>query len=414
MPPRTALARLLGTTRPEDFAGSHWAQRLHLATAEQRGGDDFSDLFSLAAVDELISERGLRAPFLRVAKDGTTLPDRAFTAGGGVGAAIADQISDDRVLQLFADGATLVLQGLHRTWGPIREFSADLAADLGHPVQVNAYITPSQNQGFADHYDVHDVFVLQVHGEKQWTLHEPVLTAPLRDQPWTDRRAGVEARAGNPPYLQTTLRPGDCLYLPRGWIHAARALGGVTAHLTIGVQGWTMHHLAEALLDRAKVRFAHADAVRASLPLGVDLTDPDSLTSEVETARQAVLEAVRTLSASEIVAVLQGRQRAAQRPAPVAPLAQLAAVEAVQLQDRLRLRPHLMVDVLGGEGDEVTISSRAGRFGMATAQLPALRRLLAQGEGGDGLRVGDLAESEEEALAVARLLLRRGLALVVG
>ena len=38
-----------------------------------------------------------------------------------------------------ADGTTAVLQGLHRTWAPITDFSHALAAELGHPVQANAY-----------------------------------------------------------------------------------------------------------------------------------------------------------------------------------------------------------------------------------------------------------------------------------
>ena len=36
-------------------------------------------------------------------------------------------------------------------------------------MQINAYITPPENQGFAAHYDTHDVFVLQVSGSKRWT-----------------------------------------------------------------------------------------------------------------------------------------------------------------------------------------------------------------------------------------------------
>ena len=92
------------------------------------------------------------------------------------------------MLRHFADGATLVLQGLHRTWEPLLDFSQQLAADLGHPNQVNAYVTPPQSTGFSDHYDVHDVFVLQVEGEKRWRIRPPVHVAPLRDQPWTDHR----------------------------------------------------------------------------------------------------------------------------------------------------------------------------------------------------------------------------------
>ncbi|GMA87539.1 hypothetical protein GCM10025868_27890 [Angustibacter aerolatus] len=92
--------------------------------------------------------------------------------------ASATSLSDDKVLQQAASGSTLVLQALHRTWPPIVRFAQRLAADLGHPVQANAYVTPPQNRGFDDHYDVHDVFVLQVEGEKRWRIHAPVLDAP--------------------------------------------------------------------------------------------------------------------------------------------------------------------------------------------------------------------------------------------
>ena len=73
------------------------------------------------------------------------------------------------MLAQLAGGATLVLQALHRTWPPLIRFGTELAAELGHPVQINAYITPPENQGFAAHYDTHDVFVLQVAGSKRWT-----------------------------------------------------------------------------------------------------------------------------------------------------------------------------------------------------------------------------------------------------
>ena len=89
----------------------------------------------------------------------------------------------------------------------------------GHPVQVNAYITPPENRGFAAHYDVHDVFVLQVAGHKRWHVHEPVVLNPLPDQPWQQHRAAVAARAAEQPLIDVALEPGDALYLPRGYLH---------------------------------------------------------------------------------------------------------------------------------------------------------------------------------------------------
>ena len=261
---------------PDDFAERVWGQDASLSTREQLP-KGFGDLLDLDAVDRLVSRQGLRTPFLRVAKNGQTFAASRFTRGGGVGATVDDQVDDAALARLFADGATLVLQGLHRSHAPLVDFSQALAADLGHPVQVNAYVTPPQAQGFSDHYDVHDVFVLQVAGEKRWFIREPVLRHPTRDQPWTDRRAAVEQAAKQPPLIDVVLRPGDALYLPAGFLHAAQALGETSAHLTVGIHTWTRAHLLAELLRQLQ----GVESLREPLPLGVDVTDAASIGLEL-------------------------------------------------------------------------------------------------------------------------------------
>jgi len=220
---RPALRRCIRLD-PDEFAERVWSRGPLLSTRDQMVAENptgFDDLFSLDAVDELLSRRGLRTPFIRLAKGGVVTPASRYTRPGGTGAMVGDQVADDRVLELFLDGHTVVFQGLHRLWPPLIDFAGALTTDLGHPVQVNAYVTPTQSQGFSAHYDVHDVFVLQVAGEKRWRIHPPVHEAPLRDQPWADRRTAVEERANGEPVIDTVLRPGDALYLPRGYLHAA-------------------------------------------------------------------------------------------------------------------------------------------------------------------------------------------------
>ena len=82
------LSRLVRVD-PEVFARDHWGRQALLSRAEELPSG-FGDLLSADTVDELVSERGLRTPFLRVAKNGSTLAERTFTAPGGVGAGIAD------------------------------------------------------------------------------------------------------------------------------------------------------------------------------------------------------------------------------------------------------------------------------------------------------------------------------------
>jgi ribosomal protein L16 Arg81 hydroxylase len=371
------LSRLI--SRPADeFAESYWGSEPLLSRAAELPAS-FSDLFSNDAVDELVSERGLRTPFLRLARNGTTLPDRSFTSGGGIGAGITDQLSDDRLLRQFAEGATMVLQGLHRTWKPVITFSQDLSADLGHPVQVNAYVTPAQSTGFSDHYDVHDVFVLQVEGRKQWRIRPPVHPLPLRDQPWTDHRQAVEQATTRQPLIETVLEPGDCLYLPRGYLHSATALGEVSTHLTIGIHPWTRQHLAEEVLHVALTRAAEDVALRRSLPLGVDAADAGQWAGDLELVRAALLRAVGEIDPTDLEAALTRRVRSAQRAAPVRPLAQVRAAERLRPDQQLVLRPHLTARLAQVHSGYAVLSGRAGEAKVAEADVAAVQQLLDEG-----------------------------------
>ncbi len=62
---------------------------------------------------------------------------------------ITDLVNADAVREAYAGGATLVLHSLHRIHPPLVRFCRDLAAELGHATQCNAYVTPPGSQGFA-------------------------------------------------------------------------------------------------------------------------------------------------------------------------------------------------------------------------------------------------------------------------
>ena len=376
---RPALARLLAMG-PAEFAEKHWGTAPLLSTASELDAP-FDDLFSNDAVDELITTRGLRTPFLRVAKDGRTLGDAEFTAPGGVGAAIRDQLSDDRLLRLFAEGSTLVLQGLHRTWAPLIEFAAQLGTDLGHPVQVNAYVTPAQSTGFSSHYDVHDVFVIQIAGQKQWQIREPVLTLPLRTQPWEHYRAAVARAAQEQPLLDVTLSPGDVLYLPRGYLHAATALGDISTHLTIGIHAWTRHHLLEHLITYAVARLADDPEVRRSLPMFAEGTEGERVpATDFDLVRDRLIAVLADATPAEVREQVEVAHRAGQRAAPVAPIASVVSAGTLGLDDTLTLRPYLAAALTDpNEDGAAQLLSRAGRFAMAAHERAGVERLLADG-----------------------------------
>lgn len=395
---------------PELFAEQYWARRPLLTRAEDTG-NSFTDLLDLPAVDELLSRRGLRTPFLRIAKDGAVVDPKRFTTSGGAGAEIADQVSSDAVLRLFADGSTVVLQGLHRLWPPLIEFADQLAADLGHPTQVNAYVTPPSSQGFSPHYDVHDVFVLQVAGEKHWTIHEPVLPDPLRTQVWTDRADEVAAAAAREPVVDAVLRPGDALYLPRGYLHSAKALGEISAHLTVGIHSVTRWAAAESVLDLVRTLAAEDRTLRGSLPLGVDLSDPDVVADDVAAVVEGLREWLGRVDPAEVADRLRARTWAQVRPEPVAPLAQSAAAAALGPDAVLRLRRRLRCALRDADDGRVALLAGRRTHSFPAEARAALAELLAVGE----LKVGDLPGLEPaDRITLARRLVTESIATVPG
>ncbi len=399
----SALGRCVAVPA-QRFADEHWG-RLPLLTSRTELAAGFDDLLDASAVDELVSRRGLRTPFLRMAKDGDLVAPKRYTRGGGAGAGAPDQAADDRVLDQLGGGATLVLQGLHRTWPPLVTFASQLAAELGHPVQVNAYITPPQSTGFAAHYDVHDVFVLQIAGRKQWRVHEPVLTDPLGDQPWEQHREAVAARAAEAPLLDTMIEPGDSLYLPRGYLHSATALGELSIHLTVGIHAISRYQLVRHLLAVAQGE----PELRRSLPMGLDLGDPSVLAPHLRdtvAALHGFLDGAAADAVAERLAADLTRQT---RPAPIGPLAQLAAADSLGLDTSLRLRAGMRVRLERGEA-ELRLQLPDEVVRLALGSESALKAVLI-GEAFTPRELPGLDAAEQ--LDVARGLIRKGMVVPV-
>jgi hypothetical protein len=384
---------------PQEFSRTYWGSTPLLSPSETLPRD-FSDLLSARMVDELVAERGVRAPFIRVAKDGDLLDRSSYLGPAGFGAEIRDQVDSGKLLGQFATGATIVLQGLHRLWPPIIDFVRGLVNDLGHPVQANAYITPPTGRGFDPHYDVHDVFVLQTAGHKHWTIHRPVHVDPLPSQPWTDHREAIARRVRDDAFIDTVLAPGDALYLPRGWVHSARALDETSIHLTIGVAPLTGMDVIRSVLDHLE----QDGTFRRSLPLGVDPTHEDDLAALSAKLIAQVTDTLRDRSSalSDGAATHLVRKFAsATRPVPVRPLASLGALDRAGVIN-VRWR-HGLVSSLERDADRVCLqlSDRTISFPVSCADAVAALRdgLVANAKNLPGL---DAADGE----VVLRRLLR--------
>ncbi len=377
----------------EQFAREHWG-RAPLVTRAKELARDFTDLLSEDDVDELIADRALRTPFFRTVADGVGRPDpvRGATAGNR---RLNDLVDPDALHAQREAGATLVLQSLHRVHPPVARFCRELADELGHPTQCNAYLTPAGDaQGFAFHHDTHDVLVLQVSGRKRWLVHEPVLAQPLRDQP---RSGAGLVTAGAVPLIDTDLEPGDCLYLPRGYIHAAQTTDVPSVHLTVGVLSLTRHDLLTDVLTLA----ARDERFRTSLPMATSGHE-GSLTADL---LQDLVQWLGEVDRTDLADLVRTRLDRARPLEPLRVLRQSAAAHDLTAGTPVRPRRGLRVEVRElGDRVEVVLADRVISFpGVAQA---AVRAVVAS-----PLTPRDLVAAEldlADALVVVRRLLREG------
>ena len=182
-------------------------------------GRDFSRLGSLDHFDRLINETLLPTAAFRLVRNGSPVPPRAYTKSFGSRPDDTIKVADPAlVFDWFADGATIILESLHRYSPELRDLCRDLEAEFRKGTQINAYITPPGAQGFATHVDSHDVFVVQLFGSKRWSVFGK------------DDTAGTDT-----PLIERDLLVGDCLYIPKGFAHSAATGATASAHLTIGI-----------------------------------------------------------------------------------------------------------------------------------------------------------------------------------
>lgn len=377
---RSALARC--TPDPDAFLRDTWGRRAEVATGRPRAG--FTDLLSLDDVDRFLTSVALRTPYFRLVKAGVRIDEAAYTRSGRTGSRQVGGIADPaRIGELFESGATIVLQGLHRWSEPVARFCRDLELELGHPCQVNAYVTPPSAQGLDRHEDPHDVFVLQAFGRKRWEIDLA---------PGEAERDPLDAPVG----------PGDTIYLPTGTPHAARAQEELSGHLTIGVHvtpwrdvlagiverslghergavpaGW-LHERAPAVDDLRRRLSALAERLRDIDPAAeVERRRERFLANRPQLARGTIAERSTPLEVHDGTVVRR-------RPGSVCELAVRDGVLLVLLGDRRLELPAWLEPAMSriaglGEGETFTVGALSAEVEGASARAVLVRRLVREG-----------------------------------
>lgn len=103
--------------------------------------------------------------------------------------------------------------------------TVELCEDLQQPflyAYANEYLTPPASQAVLAHADDRDVFVIQAYGQKAKVYDEVPIQYPFPPEQVGKNGMSVPDRMlEGPCVVDTVLRPGDVLYIPRGFVHEA-------------------------------------------------------------------------------------------------------------------------------------------------------------------------------------------------
>lgn len=180
----------------------------------------------------------------------------------------------------------------------------DLQKSFPH-AYANCYLTPPHSQAVPPHADDRDVFVIQLVGSKDWKVYA---TLPV-PYPYPQEQVGKQGLAvpkevlDGPVSISTTLRSGDVLYMPRGFVHEARCSNSLSFHVTIALatHDWSLAGImsiaTEAILTRT-VEFR-----KSILPVS-SADEMQALQRQVDSAMQLFQEEI---TAEKILENLKSR-----------------------------------------------------------------------------------------------------------
>jgi lysine-specific demethylase/histidyl-hydroxylase NO66 len=247
-----ALGFLIAPMGRQEFLDTHYEREaLVTARGEPRR---YADLLTVPMLDDFIANADLREGMIDLTNHRNPINRDSYVDDRG-------KVSSVAVAEHYMEGATIILPHLHESMANLGEFCRSLEEVFACHVQTNIYLTPSGHQGFAPHYDNHDVFVMQISGAKAWRLYGVPVEIPYRGENFerTQHQAGEVTRTFD-------LNPGDCVYLPRGLMHDAENVGDEPSlHITVGLITKTW---ADLMLESISELALNEPDFRRSLPAG--------------------------------------------------------------------------------------------------------------------------------------------------
>ncbi len=282
---------------PLSTAGFFAGQYPHPRPILFRGPSErFAPLVEWCDLDTLLCTGRLAAADLQLFMEGARLPEELYAmtpygSGDRQRARDAGMIDDRKLLSFLRQGATLVVDAAHRSVRSVADLAHAFETALHSYCYINLYASWRSTRGFGTHWDDHDVFAVQVRGEKLWRLYGSTRRSPTRVD------TALEDQAPGAPVWEGVLTAGDVLYVPRGWWHDARVpvaqQGMGSIHLTCQVRTLT----GQDVLAWLGSKLARHELFRKDVPL---MAREDQLAQYLEEFRKLVVSALGDRTAREL------------------------------------------------------------------------------------------------------------------
>jgi len=374
------LGYLIGPERVADFFARIY-EREALIVAHNAPAR-FGGLLSIADVDRVVTSTDLREGQLDLANAAHRPERKDYVHAAGY-------IDRGAVADCYRGGSTIILQQAHQIDPRLGRLCRGLEYIFCAHMQTNLYLTPPSAQGFPTHYDNHDVFVLQVEGEKAWRLFEKPVDTPYRGETFklNEHKAGALKQ-------EFVLKAGDCAYVPRGLMHDASTSGaGPSLHITVGLITRTW---ADLMLEAVSEAALRAPELRRSLPRDYAQQNFDRAAARehLRGLAQALANEVQLDPALDLLADSFIRSRAADNRDAI-----VDAARPVAAADQFRRHPFTPYRIAADGGDSIVLIAPGGELTFKAAQRPVLERALS----GQKFSPPELGGEKPEGL-VAKLL----------
>jgi len=315
-----SIDRLLAPNTLQAFRDSHYESQPFLI--QRTSPHYYDELITIEAVSEHLGQAKLSSTDIRLVKEGDEMASREFTYPAR--SAFDGLVNQETLFARFYDGSTMILNAFERHCAKMFHFTQTVERAFHATVQANLYLTPRESRGFGPHWDDHDVFVLQFNGAKEWSIYDSPDVLTTRNRLFKE-----EDYASVEPSLRVVLERGDLLYVPRGFVHRARSLSEISAHVTVGIFTFKYAELLRRMLDDPE---SHA-WLRRSLPVCID---PDEF--PVEEFLAHVRAFLATTDVRKALARLRDQYAGSRMPDATRRLMDYAELPALDRTTRVRTR----------------------------------------------------------------------------